>query len=74
MGVLQFLFLPLTKKEDRYAKTEVLIIGGGALGTAIARELSRYITKTVLVDDLFLYIYLFGHLFRPFTKLYLVLL
>jgi len=31
-------------------KTEVLILGGGALGTAIARELSRYKTETALVE------------------------
>ena len=31
-------------------KTEVLIIGGGALGTAIARELSRYKVEVTLVE------------------------
>ena len=31
-------------------KTEVLIIGGGALGTAVARELSRYNVDTILVE------------------------
>ncbi len=31
-------------------KTEVLIIGGGALGTAVARELSRYKVDATLVE------------------------
>jgi len=34
-------------------QTEVLIIGGGALGTAIARELSRYKVETALVEKEF---------------------
>lgn len=31
-------------------KTEILIIGGGVVGAAIARELSRYEVKTLLVE------------------------
>jgi glycerol-3-phosphate dehydrogenase len=31
-------------------KTDVLIIGGGILGTALARELSKYKVKTILVE------------------------
>jgi len=44
---------PVPKKKGVKAymlKTEVLIIGGGALGTAIARGLSRYKVKAILVE------------------------
>ena len=38
--------------DERFTmhKTEVLIIGGGALGTAVARELSRYNVDATLVE------------------------
>jgi len=47
------LTLRVTGKEElkkRMFKTEGLVIGGGALGTAIARELSRYKTETTLIE------------------------
>jgi glycerol-3-phosphate dehydrogenase len=43
--------LPERKGWKTYMlKTEVLIIGGGALGTAVARELSRYKVEATLVE------------------------
>ena len=44
IGAWLFLFW-----KERYAMYDVLIIGGGVIGCAIARELSRYRLKLCLV-------------------------
>ena len=50
MSVSEMVFLFIMQPGRMSMKADIVIIGGGVVGTAIARELSRHSLKIILIE------------------------